>query len=140
MVCVALTTCLGARSCFIQQPTQRGNIVLSLLILLIPIGLIVLIVVLLRRRKNPARLNIVEIGTIIDRALRSYRRHFLPLLALSAICAPLGALAYTSALSAITYLNLLSTRDALLVGGAAPIGAAQQIQAILRIVTMIIVV
>jgi hypothetical protein len=61
------------------------------------VALILLLV--FRRRKQSNRLRLSEIGTIIDRALRAYRRNLVPLLALSAICAPLGAVAYASIFS-----------------------------------------
>jgi hypothetical protein len=68
----------------------------SIIAFLFVIGLVALIVVLYRRRRNPARLMWSDIGTIVDRSLRAYRRHFVPLLALSAICAPLGAVTSSS--------------------------------------------
>jgi hypothetical protein len=57
------------------------------------------LVIMFRRKKRVDRLRWSEIGTIIDRAVRAYRRYLLPLLALSAICAPLGAITYTSVFS-----------------------------------------
>jgi hypothetical protein len=70
--------------------------------LLIVGGLITLIVILFLRRRNPTRLTWSEVGTIVDRSLRAYRRHFVSLLALSACCAPLGGVTYTSASSFLT--------------------------------------
>jgi hypothetical protein len=66
------------------------------LIIFVSIGLVALVVVLILRRRNPARLAWSEVGTIVDRSLRAYRRNFVPLLALSAICAPLGGVTYAS--------------------------------------------
>jgi hypothetical protein len=72
-----------------------------IIFLFLVVGLIALIVMLFLRRKNPARLAWSEVGTIIDRSIKAYRRHFVPLLALSAICAPLGAVTSTSLSSSI---------------------------------------
>jgi hypothetical protein len=42
------------------------------------------------RARDPKRLAQREIGVVVDRALRAYRRQFVPLLALAALLAPLG--------------------------------------------------
>jgi hypothetical protein len=68
----------------------------SILFIVFAAGLVAVIIVLFLRRRNPARLTWGEVGTLIDRSLRAYRRQFVPLLALSAICAPLGVVTYTS--------------------------------------------
>ncbi len=61
--------------------------------------LVVLIIVLIARPKKAVRLTWAEIGTIIDRTVRAYRRQLLPFLALAAICTPIGAITYGSAFS-----------------------------------------
>jgi hypothetical protein len=78
---------------------------LIILILLFAVGLVAVIIVLFLRRRNPARLTWSEVGTLIDRSLRAYRRQFVPLLALSAICAPLGVVTYSSFYSFLVTLN-----------------------------------
>ena len=78
---------------------------LSIIFILFAVGLVAVIVVLVRRRKNPTRLTWGEVGTIVDQSLRAYRRHFVPLLALSAICAPLGAVTYFSIYSFLATLS-----------------------------------
>jgi hypothetical protein len=50
---------------------------------IVPVLLVLLIVVIMRRRQT-TRLKWAEIGTIIDRSLRSYRRNLVPLMALGA--------------------------------------------------------
>ncbi|MFL5804557.1 MAG: hypothetical protein ACJ8CR_22775 [Roseiflexaceae bacterium] len=65
---------------------------------IVPVLLVLLIVVIARRRQT-TRLKWAEIGTIIDRSLRAYRRNLVPLLALAAICAPIGVFTYGSILS-----------------------------------------
>jgi hypothetical protein len=53
--------------------------------------LLVLIFVVRRNRTpNPNRLHMADIGTIIDRSVRSYRMHLVPLLVISALLVPLG--------------------------------------------------
>jgi hypothetical protein len=65
---------------------------------IVPVLLVLLIVVIVRRRQT-TRLKWAEIGTIIDRSLRSYRRNLVPMLALATICAPIGVFAYGSIFS-----------------------------------------
>src|SRR5262245_42448344 len=84
---------------------------LTILFGLFAVGLVVLIVVLFLRRRNPARLTWSEVGTLIDRSLRAYRRQFVPLLALSAICAPLGVVTYSSLYSFLVALNTSGPQD-----------------------------
>jgi hypothetical protein len=61
--------------------------------------LIVLLIVVIARRRQTAKLTWTEIGTIIDRSLRAYRRNLVPLLALAAVCAPIGVFTYGSIFS-----------------------------------------
>lgn len=61
--------------------------------------LIVLLIVVIARRRQTTRLTWNEIGTIIDRSLRAYRRNLVPLLALAAVCAPIGVFIYGSIFS-----------------------------------------
>lgn len=64
-----------------------------LLVFLIFIALIIgLTWHIYRRREKDKNLKAAEVGTIIDRALWSYRQHMLLLLILSAVCLPLGNL------------------------------------------------
>ncbi len=84
---------------------------LTILFGLFAVGLVVLIVVLFLRRRNPARLTWSEVGTLIDRSLRAYRRQFVPLLALSAICAPLGVVTYSSLYSFLVTLDTPAPLD-----------------------------
>lgn len=61
-------------------------------------GVLVLLIVLLvvrvvrrrRRGKDPNRLRLADVGTIIDRSVHSYRLHLVPLLIISALLVPLG--------------------------------------------------
>src|SRR5262245_43653100 len=87
---------------------------LTIFVLMV-VGLITWIVVLVLRRRNPARLSWGEVGTIIDRSLRAYRRHFVPLLALAAVCAPIGAVTSTSIASSI--VSIFAPSSMLLFGG-----------------------
>jgi len=66
---------------------------MNILVFAIPVvvALIVLIFVVRRNRTpNPNRLRMADVGTIIDRSVRSYRMHLVPLLIISALLVPLG--------------------------------------------------
>jgi hypothetical protein len=62
-------------------------IITGVLVLII---LILVIVVRRRRGKDPNRLRLADVGTIIDRSVRSYRLHLVPMLIVSALLVPLG--------------------------------------------------
>src|SRR5258706_5717244 len=76
---------------------------------IVPVLLVLLIVVIARRRQT-TRLKWAEIGTIIDRSLRAYRRNLVPLLALAAICAPISVFTYGSILSLFLHCSIFSPR------------------------------
>jgi hypothetical protein len=59
--------------------------------------LVLLIFMVLNRKKNPNRLRMADVGTILDRSLRSYRMNLVPLLVMSALFVPLGNISNTAA-------------------------------------------
>jgi hypothetical protein len=77
----------------------------TILFTVVPV-LIVLLIVVIARRRQATRLTWTEIGTIIDRSLRAYRRNLVPLLALAAVCAPLGVFTYGSIFSLGSFSSL----------------------------------
>jgi hypothetical protein len=57
----------------------------------VAIALVIIVVVrLFTRKKRPNALNMRDIGTIMDRSISAYRRHFVPALLFSTICVFLG--------------------------------------------------
>jgi hypothetical protein len=66
---------------------------MNILIFAIPVIIVLIVLILVVRRNrtpNPNRLHMADIGTIIDRSVRSYRTHLVPLLVISALLVPLG--------------------------------------------------